>query len=327
MTRVSPSAKGPRLLEKVWHQMRPLTLLIILILPCLTLPSKAAELPKGAESQFAQVNGIHLHYVKMGEGPLLILLHGWPQTWYEWHKVMPALATKFTVVVPDLRGLGLSEKTPTGYDKNTIANDIAALIKHLGASSAIVVGHDMGGKVAYVLSLLHPELVTKLIMVDCMPPGTENMDPRTGGMWHYGFHMAAAFPEMLTKGREREYISAQMMAWLHQKDAISEDAIDEYAKSYGSPGGMTAGFNYYRALLSDAKFLSAYADRKFTMPVLTIAGRYGVSDNLFKAMTLKADNLKGVIAEESGHFVPEEAPVFLTGQILSFASVDKQLKN
>jgi pimeloyl-ACP methyl ester carboxylesterase len=265
------------------------------------------------------VNGIHLHYVKLGEGPLLILLHGWPETWYEWHKVMPALAGKFTVVAPDLRGLGLSEKK-TGYDKNTLANDIAALIKHLGTKSAIVVGHDMGGKVAYVLGLLHPELVTKLILVDCMPPGTENMDPRKGGMWHYGFHMAAAFPEMLTKGREREYISAQMMAWLHQKDAISQDAIAEYAKCYASPGGMTAGFNYYRALLSDAKFLSAYADQKFTMPVLTIAGRYGVSDNLFKAMRPRADNLKGVIAEESGHFVPEEAPVFLTEHILKFVS-------
>ncbi len=119
----------------------------IVVLVCgFLMPAKAADLPKGAESQFAQVNGIRMHYVKMGEGPLLILLHGWPQTWYEWHKVMPALASKFTVVAPDLRGLGLSEKTQTGYDKHTIANDVAALIKHLGERSAIVVGHDMGEK-------------------------------------------------------------------------------------------------------------------------------------------------------------------------------------
>jgi pimeloyl-ACP methyl ester carboxylesterase len=307
--------------------MKPLILLISLILPCLALSARAADLPKGAESQFAQVNGIRLHYVMMGEGPLLILLHGWPQTWYEWRKVMPALAGKFTVVAPDLRGLGLSEKTQAGYDKHTIANDVAALIKHLGERSAIIVGHDMGGKVAYVLSLLHPELVTKLIMVDCMPPGTENMDPAKGGMWHYGFHLAAEFPEMLTKGREREYLSAQMTHWLHQKDAITPDARDEYAKHYSSPGGMTAGFNYYRALPGDAKFVGAYADRKFAMPVLTIAGRHGVSDNLFKAMTPKADNLKGVIAEESGHFVPEEAPAFLTEQVLNFAQVAKRLQH
>ncbi|MGO8763174.1 MAG: alpha/beta fold hydrolase [Desulfobaccales bacterium] len=307
--------------------MKPLILLISLLLSCLALSSQAADLPKGAQSQFAQVNGIRLHYVKMGEGPLLILLHGWPQTWYEWHKVMPALASQFTVVAPDLRGLGLSEKTQTGYDKRTIANDVAALIKHLGARSAIVVGHDMGGKVAYVLGLLHPELVTKLILVDCMPPGTENMDPAKGGMWHYGFHMAAEFPEMLTKDREREYLAAQMAQWSHRKDAITRDALDEYARHYASPGGMTAGFNYYRTLLDDAKFLAAYADRKFAMPVLTVAGRYGVSDNLFKAMTPKADNLKGVIAEASGHFVPEEAPAFLIEQIVNFAYVGKRMKH
>ena len=295
-------------------------LLISLILSCLALSSEAADLPKGAESQFAQVNGIRMHYVKMGEGPLLILLHGWPETWYEWRNVIPGLSSEFTVIAPDLRGLGLSEKTETGYDKHTIANDVAALINHLGKRPAIVVGHDMGGKVAYVLSLLYPELVNKLILVDCMPPGTENMDPAKGGMWHYGFHMAAEFPEMLTKGREREYISAQMTSWLHQKDALTQDALDEYAKHYASPGGMTAGFNYYRALPDDAQFIAAYADRKFAMPVLTVAGgRYAVSDNLFKAMRQKADNLKGVIAEESGHFVPEEAPAFLTEQILNFA--------
>jgi pimeloyl-ACP methyl ester carboxylesterase len=312
---------------KLVRKMKKLILLISLILSYPALSSQAADLPKGAESQFAHINGIRMHYVKMGEGPILILLHGWPQTWYEWHKVMPDLASKFTVVAPDLRGLGLSEKTLTGYDKHTIANDVAALIKHLGEKSAIVVGHDMGGKVAYVLSLLHPELVTKLIMVDCMPPGTENMDPAHGGMWHYGFHMAAEFPEMLTKDREREYISAQMTQWLHQKDAITQDARNEYAKHYASPGGMTAGFNYYRALLDDARFLAAYANRKFSMPILTIAGRYGVSDNLFKAMVQKADNIAGVIAEESGHFVPEEAPAFLIKQIVNFTQVDKRLQH
>ena len=300
--------------------MKLFPILIALILSFLTVSAKAVDLPKGAESEYAYVNGIRMHYVKMGEGPLLILLHGWPQTWYEWNHIMPLLENKFTVVAPDLRGLGLSEKTQSGYDKHTIANDVAALIQYLGENEAFVVGHDMGGKVAYVLSLLHPELVRKLILVDCMPPGNENMDVSKGGMWHYGFHMAADFPEMLTKDREREYISAQMTKWAHQKNAISQHAIDEYALHYASPGGMTAGFNYYRALPEDAKFVATYADRKFSMPILTIAGRHGVAENLFKAMSQKADNLKGVIAEESGQFVPEEAPVFLTDQILNFFS-------
>lgn len=303
--------------------MKKLISLVLLTLLCTAHLSNAAALPKGAKSEFTHVNGIRMHYVKMGKGPLLILLHGWPQTWYEWNKAMPVLASQFTVVAPDLRGLGLSEKTKMGYDKQTIAGDIAELIKHFGESSAFVVGHDMGGKTAYVLGLLYPEMVTKLILVDCMPPGTENMDSAKGGMWHYGFHMAADFPEMLTKNREREYISAQMRKWSHQKNAITPRALDEYAKYYASQGGMTAGFNYYRALPDDARFASTYANKKFTMPILTIAGRYGVSDKLFKAMQPKADNIKGVIAEESGHFVPEEAPTFLVKQIVNFLAPER----
>lgn len=304
----------------------PLIGLLLLAVSGFALPGSAADLPKGAQSQFAQVNGIRMHYVQMGKGPLLILLHGWPQTWYEWHEVMPLLASQFTVVAPDLRGLGLSEKTRSGYDKHTIAGDVAALIQHLGEKSAVVVGHDMGGKVAYILGLSFPEQVSKLVLVDCMPPGTEKMDPAKGGMWHYGFHMAAEFPEMLTKGREREYIAAQMMAWLHRKDAINADALDEYAKHYASPGGMTAGFNYYRALPDDATFVATQADRKFAMPILTVAGRYGVSDKLYNAMAQKSDDLEGRIAEDSGHFVPEEEPEWLAKRILNFAHADKHAK-
>jgi pimeloyl-ACP methyl ester carboxylesterase len=129
--------------------MKLFSILIALILSCLAVFAYAAELPKGAESKYANINGIRMHYVIMGEGPLLILLHGWPQTWYEWSNIMPQLENKFTVVAPDLRGLGLSEKTLSGYDKQTTSNDIAALIRYLGENSAFVVGHDMGGKVAY----------------------------------------------------------------------------------------------------------------------------------------------------------------------------------
>ena len=102
------------------------------------------------------------------------------------------------------------EHAKDGYDKKNIAEDVAALIRHLGASKATVVGHDMGGKAAYLLGLFHPELVEKLVLVDCMPPGSENMDPSKGGMWHYAFHASKDFPEMLTAGREREYIKSQI---------------------------------------------------------------------------------------------------------------------
>jgi pimeloyl-ACP methyl ester carboxylesterase len=162
-----------------------------------------SPLPEGSASKFASVNGIRLHYVAVRSGPVLVLLHGWPETWYSWHGVMPRLAKRFTVVAPDLRGVGLSERTAEGYDKKTIAEDIAALIRHLGGDKVYLAGHDMGGKAAYVLAHTRPELLSKLVLVDCLLPGTENMDPSKGGAWHYGFHMAAEFPEMLTAGRER----------------------------------------------------------------------------------------------------------------------------
>lgn len=279
-----------------------------------------SRLPGGATSQMAQVNGVRLHYVSMGSGPALLLLHGWPQTWYAWHGVMPRLAKRFTVIAPDLRGTGLSELTETGYDKRTIAEDLRALIAHIGVGKAHVVGHDMGGKAAYVFAHLHPEVISKLVLVDCLLPGTENMDALRGGAWHYGFHMAPGFSEMLTQGKERDYISAQIKAWSHKKDAISEEAIDEYARHYAQPGRMTGGFNYYRALREDAPFAATLRDRKLSMPVMTLTGRHSAGDILANSLRDQADNLTSAIAEDSGHFVAEEAPEFFCEKLEGFLS-------
>lgn len=278
----------------------------------------ATPLPRGGTSHFAQLNGARLHYVSVGSGPVVILLHGWPQTWFAWRGAMERLSSRFTCVALDLRGLGLSEKTPAGYDKQTIAADVAALIDQIAGGRAHVVGHDMGGKAAFVLAHLHPGKVEKLVLVDCLVPGTENMDARRGGAWHYGFHMAPEIPEMLTRGREREYIAAQIRTWSHKKDAVSEAAISEFARHYASAGGMTAGFAYYRALPDDAALVASFENRKLETPVLAIAGRYGVGEKLADALRPRAAQLTAVIAEDSGHFVAEEAPDFFCAQIERF---------
>jgi pimeloyl-ACP methyl ester carboxylesterase len=285
-----------------------------------TPPAQSELVPAGFTSKFASANGIRMHYVMGGAGPAVVLLHGWPETWYSWHGVMPRLAKQFTVVTPDLRGVGLTERTADGYDKKTISEDIAALIRHLGEVKVNVVGHDMGGKAAYVLAHTRPELLSKLVLVDCFPPGAENMDVAKGGAWHYGFHIAAEFPEMLTAGREKEYIAAQVKAWSHSKDAISDATISEYARHYATPGGMTAGFNYYRALRTDIPYVQTFERRKIEVPVLTIGGRYGVGDKLHAAIAKEADNLQGVIAENTGHFVAEEDPDFFCAQLERFLS-------
>lgn len=261
-----------------------------------------------------------MHYVALGSGTLVLLLHGWPQTWFAWHDAMPRLAERFRVVAPDLRGTGLSKRTEGGYDKRTIAEDLRALVAHLGVTQAHIVAHDMGGKAAYVLAHLHPEIVSKVVLVDCLVPGTENTDVLRGGAWHYGFHMAPGIPEMLTQGRERAYIAAQIRAWSHKKDAITEAAISEFARYYATPGGMTAGFNYYRALREDAQFVATLRGRKLKMPVMAISGRYGVGDKLAQALRDESPSLTSVVAEESGHFVAEEVPDFFVDQVERFLS-------
>lgn len=275
-------------------------------------------LPKGGASQFAQINGIQLHYVIAGAGPAVILLHGWPQTWFAWRETMERLSSRFTVIAPDLRGLGLSERTPAGYDKRTIATDIQALVDHAAGGRAHIVAHDMGGKAAYVLACLHPQCIRKLVLVDCLIPGTENMDALRGGAWHYGFHMTPEIPEMLTKGREREYIAAQIRAWSYKKGAVTDEEISEFARRYTSPGGMTAGFNYYRTLRDDAALVASFEGRTLDMPILAIGGRYGVGTKLADALRKQAGNLTAVIAEDSAHFVAEEEPDFFCDQVERF---------
>ncbi|WP_159728126.1 alpha/beta fold hydrolase [Methylosinus sp. Ce-a6] len=275
-------------------------------------------LPRGAESRFLEVGGVRLHHVVLGAGPAVVLLHGWPQTWFAWRATMERLARRFTVVAPDLRGLGVSERPPSGYDKRAVAEDIATLIDRAAGGRAHVVGHDMGGKAAYVLALLRPEKVERLVLVDCLLPGTENMDARRGGAWHYGFHMARDIPELLTRGRERDYIAAQIRAWSYRKDAVSEAAIEEFTRHYARPGAMTAGFDYYRALPQDALLVASLSDRRLDMPVLAIAGRHGVGPQLAEALAPQARALSSVIVEESGHFVADEAPEVFWREVEGF---------
>lgn len=279
---------------------------------------KQQTMPTGASSHFAKVNGIQLHYIEMGKGPLVILLHGWPETSFSWNRTISALSNTYRVVAPDLRGLGLSEHAQTGYDKKTIATDIKALIEYLGETKAVVIGHDMGGKTAYVMAHLYPQSVSKLVLVDCLIPGTENADALHNGAWHYGFHMTPEIPEMLTKGREKEYIRAQIRTWLFKKDAITEETIDEYARHYSTAGGMTAGFNYYRALKEDAALVKTFHGKELLMPVLTISGQYSVGDKLPKALEHETVSLKSVIIQDSGHFVAEEAPEKFNASVINF---------
>jgi pimeloyl-ACP methyl ester carboxylesterase len=271
------------------------------------------------------VNGIELHYVIGGEGegePIpIVLLHGWPQTWYEWRHIIPQLiANNYTVIAPDMRGLGDSEKPQTGYDKKTVAEDIYQLVKKLGFSKIYLVAHDWGGAVAYSYAAEYPEDVRKMIILDIFLPGfgyEEAGNFLPNGIWHLSFHAVRDLPEKLIDGKEDTYLN-WFYDWTYNQSAITSEAREEYIKQYSKPGAMRAGFEYYMAIFEDAKQNKEYAKQKLDMPILTIGGEAGIGNATTISFQKVANNVTGITLPNTGHFIPEERPNFLTKQILKF---------
>ncbi len=275
----------------------------------------------------ASVNGIQMHYVIGGHGKPIVLLHGWPETWYEWRHVMPALAEKYTVIVPDLRGLGDSSKPTTGYDGNTTSEDIYQLLSQLGFNKIFLVGHDIGSQTAYSFAATHPRNVTKLVIMEDPFPGVLPLMPGQSPVWWFSFHQLHDLPETLVQGKEREYLSWFYTGLAYNPDAITQTDIDEFVSKYSAPGGMRAGFEYYRAFPMDAEedkqLLASHG--KLTMPVLVLGGDYypvlgGARHYIvtLAPMQYLAANVTGVIVPYSGHWIPEEQPSFLVDQLFKF---------
>jgi pimeloyl-ACP methyl ester carboxylesterase len=270
-----------------------------------------------------------MHYVIGGQGDPVVLLHGWPQTWYEWRHVMPALAKNYTVIAPDLRGLGDSSKPVTGYDGNTTAQDINQLVSQLGFNKKIfLVGHDIGSQTAYSYAAAHPSNVSKLVIMEysllgVLPEEQEQQVP----IWWFGFHQTRDIPEALTAGKEREYLSWFYRGLAYNPEAITEADIDEYVRHYSAPGGMRAGFEYYRAFPIDAEQNKELSKTKLEMPVLALGGDIypALGGNfpgnyVLNSTQAVAQNVRGVIVPFSGHFIPEEQPDFVVEQLTTFFS-------
>jgi pimeloyl-ACP methyl ester carboxylesterase len=269
------------------------------------------------------VNGILMHYVMGGKGDaVVVLLHGWPETWYEWRNIIPELiANNYTVIAPDMRGLGDSEKTQTGYDTKTLAEDIYQLVKKLGYSKIYIVAHDWGGPVAYSYAAAHPEDVRKMIILDTLLPGfgfeeAGNFSPT--GLWHFSFNAARDLPEKLIDGKEDVYLNWFYDYGSYNQSAITTDDREEYIKQYSKPGAMRAGFEYYRAVFEDAKQNKEYGKEKLEIPILTIGGEAGLGNITTTSFQKVANNVTGTTLPNTGHFIPEERPNFLTKQILDF---------
>jgi pimeloyl-ACP methyl ester carboxylesterase len=264
----------------------------------------------------AAVNGIQMHYVIGGHGDPVVLLHGWPQTWYEWRHVMPALASNYTVIAPDLRGLGESSKPIMGYDGKTTAEDIHQLVTKLGFNDIFLVGHDFGVQVAYSYAAAHPNETKRLVILD-VPVAGIGPGRNITGLWWAQFHNVHDIPEMLVTGHEREYLT-----WFYRYScnpaAITEEDIDEYVSHYSSPGGMRAGFEYYRALSEDIKQNKEYSMVKLPMPVLVLGGECSFGNAALDSMRLLATDVRGSVIPNTGHWIPEEQPEFLADQLFKF---------
>jgi pimeloyl-ACP methyl ester carboxylesterase len=239
---------------------------------------------------------LRLHYVTVGQGERnMVLLHGFPQTWWEWRRVMPALADAgFRVVAPDYRGAGDSQRTPGGYDKRTMAADLHRLLhRHLQIEDPIIlVGHDIGLMIAYAYAQSYRNDVSHLVIMDAPLPGTGVFDRRSNPrLWHFAFHNAIDVAEMLVAGRERQYLQTFFNVRNFDPSAID---LETYVSAYSAPGAMRAGFELYRAFEQDADDNRQILQRngKLTIPVLEIGGEISNSGPLLEEMMREvADNI------------------------------------
>ena len=271
----------------------------------------------------ASVNGTQIHYVVGGHGDPIVLLHGWPETWYSWHLVMPALAKNYTVIAPDLPGLGDSSKPLTGYDGKTVATIMHQLVNQLGFKSIFLVGHDIGTQVAYSYAAAHPTEVRKLIMMELTIPGFAPAGRMP--LWWAVFHQTPDVSEALVEGKESMYLTWFFHNLVFNPAAIKQTDINEYVSHYSAPGGMRAGFEYYRAFPQDAIQNINYSKAKLTMPVLALGGGYIPTfggnitmPTIIYGMKILAQNVQGITVPNSGHYIPEEQPKFVIDQLFKF---------
>ena len=273
----------------------------------------------------ATVNGIQMHYVIGGHGEPVVLLHGWPETWYSWHRVMPDLAKNYTVIVPDLRGLGDSSKPSTGYDGKALAEDIHQLVTQLGFKTISLVGHDIGTQVAYSYAAAHPTEVKRLAVMELTIPGF--VPAGRMPLWWVIFHQTPDVPEALVQGKEMMYLSWFFHNLPFNPAAITQADINEYVSRYSAPGGMHAGFEHYRAFPQDAIQNQNYSKTKLTMPVLALGGGYIPTfggnitmPTVIYGMKLLAQNVTGITVPNSGHYIPEEQPDVVVKLLNNFFS-------
>ena len=261
------------------------------------------------QSKFATIDGIRIHYITAGHGPVVILLHGYTQTSRMWRPLIPKLTNKFTVIAPDLPGIGESEIPKDGLDMKTAGIRMHALARSLGISKARVVGHDIGLMVAYAYAAQFPAEVEKLVVMDAFLPGVRGWELAydNPNFWHFRFH--GPTPEALVQGREKAYFAYFWNDLAADKDhSLSEPDRASYVAAYSAPGRMRAGWAYFASWPDTAKDFAQMAQKQLTMPVLSIAGEKGSAAILTPQMRKVATDVKVIELPGTGHWLMEERP-------------------
>lgn len=274
-------------------------------------PEHEPDRPVTSEPAFehgtVEVDGATLHYARTGSGPPLVLLHGWPQTWWSWHEVMPALARTHTVLAFDLPGLGDSTAPPDGYDKASTARRIREAVQQLGYQQVQILAHDIGGFVGFAYARDFPAEVSRLAVLESPLPGF-GLAAANSFTWHILFNSAPApIPEQLI---DDDDVSTYLGTLF--EGGLSPAEREPYYRAYSDPADRTAGYEYYRALAADAEDNLANAEsRRLPMPVLAMGAQGVFGSAVAASLRPVASDVREVLAPDSGHFIPEENPRFL----------------
>ncbi|MEL0130502.1 MAG: alpha/beta hydrolase [Betaproteobacteria bacterium] len=278
----------------------------------------------GMSRSTVRVNGVRLNVWTGGQGPALVLLHGYPQTGQMWHKMTPTLMKDFSLIVPDLRGYGDSEKARSGFDKKTMARDISELALSLGHSKYCVMGHDRGARVAHRLAMDFSDQVQKLVVLDIVP--THTVFSQTGrelaaAYWHWFYFQAPDLPEIMIRNSAEPFLQTMFRSLSWCPEAIDDDLFSEYLRAFTLPGTIRCGLEDYRAAATvDFEDDERDLGTKLSCPVYTLWGQFGKMDSLFDVLETWRQKATDVIGKSlpCGHFIPEEVPELLLEEVVPF---------
>ncbi len=271
------------------------------------------------QSNFADVNGVRLHYLTAGKGDPVVLLHGFAETSHMWLPLIAKIADRHTVIAPDLRGFGQSAAPDDGYTKKAMAQDIHALVQSLGYHRIRLVGHDIGLMVAYAYAAQYPAEIDRLVLMEAFLPGIGDWQNvwLLRDLWH--FHFYGKTPLALVTGRERIYLEHFWNDFAaNPAKSVSEADREFYANEYARPGHMKAGMEVFRAFAKDADDFAGLATTKLQMPLLVLSGEKAGGPFLIEQGKMVASDVQGILVNGSGHWLMEEAPDQVIPKLVEF---------